>query len=180
MTLPLLDTAKEPLMQSEVQRAADRQDSIGGIIECCALGYPAGIGEPIFGGLENRLSTALFGIPGVKGVEFGDGFASAQMYGSEHNDAFTVDANGQIHTVTNHHGGILGGISSGMPILFRVAFKPTPSIGLPQQSVSLDDKHIQTLQIKGRHDPCIALRAAPCVEAATAITLLDMLLGGQR
>lgn len=179
MSLPLLSADKEAAILEEVRQVAASGDSIGGVIECCILGYPPGIGEPIFDGIENRISAMLFAIPGVKGVEFGNGFSAAQNKGSENNDVFTV-LNGQIRTETNRHGGILGGISSGMPILFRVAFKPTPSIALPQQSVSLTDKRLQTLQLQGRHDPCIALRAAPCIEAAAAIVALDFLLGGHQ
>ena len=150
-------------------------DSVGGTIECAVTGLPAGLGEPIFDGMENRIARILFGIPAVKGLEFGSGFAGSAMRGSENNDAFCVQ-DGTIRTVTNHHGGILGGITSGMPLLFRAAFKPTPSIAKAQQSVRLSDKTETELAIKGRHDPCIVPRAVPCVEAASAIAVLDALL----
>ena len=130
----------------------------------------------MFDGLENRIAAAVFAIPAVKGIEFGSGFAGAAVRGSENNDAFTTDAAGNIRTRTNHHGGILGGISSGMPILFRIAMKPTPSIGREQKSVNMKTKQEVSLTVGGRHDPCVVVRAAVCVEAVTALTLLDMLL----
>lgn len=166
-------------MQLLIQQAASQLDSVGGVIECCALNFPAGVGTPMFDGIENRLSAALFGIPAVKGVEFGSGFASASSFGSQNNDAFCVE-NGSILTKTNNHGGILGGISSGMPILFRVAIKPTSSIGQKQESVSLSKMQPVSLSIDGRHDPCIAIRAVPCVESVAAIVLLDMLLSEEK
>lgn len=132
----------------------------------------------MFDGVENRLAAALFGIPAVKGVEFGAGFASARSLGSQNNDAFTIDEQGNIRTTSNNSGGILGGISNGMPICLRVAIKPTPSIGQTQQSISLSQRKITELQIRGRHDPCIAHRAVPVVEAVTALVLLDLLLEG--
>ena len=148
---------------------------MGGIVECAVVGAPAGLGDPMFFGMENRLAAILFGIPAVKGLEFGNGFACAELRGSENNDAFCV-RDGQIQTETNRHGGILGGITSGMPILFRVACKPTPSIGRPQQSVRMREGTETTLQIQGRHDPCIVPRAVPCVEAAAAIAVYDAFL----
>lgn len=150
-------------------------DSVGGIVEACAIGVPAGLGGAMFDGVESALSPILFGIPGVKGLEFGTGFAAATLRGSENNDPFIVE-NNQIRTVTNHHGGVLGGITSGMPLVLRVAFKPTPSIAMAQQSVNLLTLEPETLTIAGRHDPCIVLRAVPVVEAAIAIGLLDLLL----
>ena len=173
--IPTLDENTGAAMEREILSAAEAGDSIGGVIECAAIGMPAGVGDPMFGGLENRLSAALFGIPGIRGVEFGSGFAAAAMRGSAHNDAFTVE-NGTVRTESNHHGGILGGISTGMPIVFRVAMKPTPSIAAEQKTVDLRVMRETVLQIKGRHDPCIALRAVPCVEAAAALVLLDSLL----
>lgn len=128
----------------------------------------------MFDCVENRISSAVFGIPAVKGIEFGAGFAAASMYASENNDEFYYDSNNTILTKTNNHGGILGGITTGMPIIFRVAIKPTPSIGKPQKSVSFYEKCNTELIVKGRHDPCIVPRALPAVEAAAALTILDM------
>ena len=151
-------------------------DSVGGVIECVCDGVPAGLGEPMFGGMENRIAQAVFAIPAVKGVEFGTGFQAADMRGSENNDPFYYDETGAVRTRGNHHGGILGGITSGMPIVFRAAFKPTPSIGMEQDSVDLESGKNVKLTVQGRHDPCIVLRAAPCVEAAAAAALYDALL----
>lgn len=150
-------------------------DSLGGIIECVAEGVPPGIGEPMFGGLENRISQAVFGIPAVKGIEFGAGMAAASMRGSENNDEFFFE-DGKVKTIGNNHGGILGGISSGMPIVFRAAVKPTPSIAKAQRSVDMLKGENTVLEIKGRHDPCIVPRALPCMEAAMAVAIYDALL----
>ena len=175
---PVLDDQAGERMQSLILEARQAQDSVGGVIECAAVGLPAGLGDPMFGGVENRLSAALFGIPAVKGVEFGDGFAAARSCGSANNDPFSVDGDGRIITQTNHAGGILGGITSGMPIVLRTAMKPTPSIARPQRTVSLSAGADTELVIHGRHDPCIAHRAVPVVEAVTAAVLLDLLLEG--
>ncbi len=150
-------------------------DSVGGIIECAVTGLPAGIGEPMFDGLENRIAAAVFAVPAVKGVEFGAGFSLAAMRGSEANDPFTAEK-GSVSTATNNCGGILGGISNGMPICFKAAIKPTPSIAKPQESVSLSRMKNEVLEIKGRHDPCIVPRAVPCIEAAAAIAVYDALI----
>lgn len=150
-------------------------DSLGGIIECVAEGVPPGIGAPMFGGLENRISQAVFGIPAVKGIEFGAGMAAASMRGSENNDEFFFE-DGKVKTIGNNHGGILGGISSGMPIVFRAAVKPTPSIAKAQRSVDMLKGENTVLEIKGRHDPCIVPRALPCMEAAMAVAIYDALL----
>ena len=174
---PVLDEEAGARMQQAILEARQEGDSVGGIVECAAIGLPAGLGEPMFGGVENRLAAALFGIPAVKGVEFGAGFAAARLRGSENNDPFTMD-HGRVETVSNHAGGILGGITSGMPIIVRTALKPTPSIARPQQTVSLQSGEETQLQIRGRHDPCIAHRAVPVVEAVTAAVLLDLLLEG--
>lgn len=162
-------------MQARIDAARAEGDSVGGIIECAAVGIPAGLGEPLYEGLENRLASAVFGIPAVKGIEFGAGFAAAAMQGSEHNDPF-VFKDGAVITQTNNHGGILGGISTGMPIALRAAFKPTPSIAKTQQTISLSAQKNAELTIEGRHDPCVVLRAVPCVEAAVALVLLDLLI----
>ena len=160
-----------------MQAAIESLDSVGGTVECAATGLPAGLGEPMFDGVESRLAAALFGIPAVKGVEFGEGFHAARLRGSENNDPFVMEEN-RTCTETNHAGGVLGGITTGMPIVLRVAFKPTPSIGKLQKTVSLSAMENTELQIRGRHDPCIAHRAVPVVEAVTAAVLLDLLLEG--
>lgn len=174
---PVLSDAQGEKMQAAIEAARKDCDSVGGVIECAVAGLPAGIGDPMFDGVENQLAKNLFGIPAVKGLEFGSGFAGSTLRGSQNNDAFCVTGNGEIRTATNNHGGILGGITSGMPVVFRVAMKPTPSIAKEQQSVNLETKTEETLKIVGRHDPCIVPRAVPVVEAVTAITVLDMLLG---
>ena len=154
-------------------------DSVGGVVECAVTGLPAGLGDPIFGGMENRIAGIVFGIPAVKGIEFGDGFAAARGAGSEQNDAWTL-RDGQIRTETNHAGGILGGITNGMPMIFRAAFKPTPSIAKAQRSVNLETMSETELRVPGRHDPCIVPRAVPCVEAAAALAVTDALLGRKK
>lgn len=163
-----------------IENARENLDSVGGIIECVAKNVPVGLGDPIFGGLENKISQTIFGIPAIKGIEFGNGFECASLFGSENNDEFYVNEKGEIKTKTNNHGGILGGISSGMPIVFRVAVKPTPSIAKEQNSVDLTKHKNTKLQIKGRHDPCIAIRAVPCVESACAIALYDAYLENKK
>ena len=172
---PVLERDAGERMLMAIEEARQEGDSVGGIVECAALGVPAGIGEPMFEGMENRLAAIIFGIPAVKGLEFGNGFGAAEIKGSENNDAFVVNGDA-IHTISNRHGGILGGITSGMPLLFRVAFKPTPSISSEQDSVSLSERKNVKLAVTGRHDPCIVPRAVPCVEAAAAIALYDALL----
>ncbi len=164
-------------MAAEIDAARLDCDSIGGIVECAAVGLPAGIGDPMFDALESRLAAILFGVPAVKGVEFGSGFACASMRGSAHNDPF-VSVGGRVRTASNNAGGILGGISNGMPIVFRVAFKPTASIFLPQKTLNLKTMTETELRIKGRHDPCIVVRAVPVVESAAAVALCDSLLPG--
>ena len=175
---PVSDDGVAEKMTEAIRTAKAEGDSVGGVIECMITGFPGGVGDPFFGGLESRLSQMLFSIPAVKGVEFGAGFAAASLRGSENNDPFCVSPEGQIATVTNHAGGILGGISNGMPIVFRLAVKPTPSIAMEQQSVNLESMKTQTLQIRGRHDPCIVPRAVPVAEAAAAIVLFDLLPEG--
>lgn len=162
-------------MAAVIREAAADGDSVGGIVECAAIGLPWGLGEPLYDGTENRLAATLFGIPAVRGVEFGTGFAAAKMRGSEHNDPYRKHGD-RIVTATNHAGGIIGGITNGMPLVLRVAFKPTPSIAKPQETLRLSTGKVDTLTIKGRHDPCVVVRAVPVVEAAVALTLLDMYL----
>ncbi len=175
---PVINGEKGLAMQNEIDMARENLDSVGGVIECAVTGLPAGIGGPLFEGLEGELAKGLFGIPAVKGVEFGSGFETAKMYGSENNDEFYMECTA-VKTRTNHHGGLLGGITSGMPLILKVAVKPTPSIGKTQKSVSLETMRDAELNIYGRHDPCIVHRAVPVVEAVTAIVLLDAILGGK-
>ncbi|MBQ2730971.1 MAG: chorismate synthase [Clostridia bacterium] len=162
--------------QEEIRKAQADCDSVGAVIECFVTGLPVGIGEPMFDSLESRISSLAFSIPAVKGIEFGAGFALCEMRGSVANDPYFIDETGSIKTKTNRNGGILGGLSTGMPLIFSVAFKPTPSIGLPQQTVNLKTKQEETLTVRGRHDPCVALRALPIVESAAALALCDFLL----
>lgn len=172
---PLINSDREESMKNAIKEASAQLDSLGGRIECGIVGLKAGIGSPMFDGIENRIAQAVFGIPAVKGLEFGAGFAFTEMRGSQANDPFTTDGN-EIRTETNHNGGILGGISSGMPILFTAAIKPTPSIARPQKTVDYLKKENTVLEIKGRHDACIVPRAVPCIEAAANIAILSYLV----
>ena len=158
-----------------IEAARSEGDSVGGVIECAVTGCPAGVGSPMFDGLEGRIARAVFGIPGVKGVEFGSGFAGSALRGSQNNDPFYIE-DGAVRTRTNNAGGILGGISTSMPIVFRAAFKPTPSIARAQDSVDLRTMAETKLIVRGRHDPCIALRAVPVIEAAAAVAIYDAIL----
>ena len=176
---PTLSQARGEDMKAAIESAKAAGDSVGGVVECAVFGLPAGVGGPLFDGLESRLSAALFAIPAVKGVEFGSGFALARMQGSESNDPFDMEE-GRVVTVTNHCGGLLGGITTGMPLTLRAAFKPTPSIAKAQKSVNLETMQREELSIRGRHDPCVVPRAVPVVEAATAFVLCDALLGEGR
>ena len=171
---PVLDPCAQEKMTQLILDAAAEGDSVGGIVECAATGLPTGLGEHMFDGLENRIAAAAFGIPAVKGIEFGNGFAGSRLRGSQNNDAFVTDGN-KITTKTNNCGGILGGMSTGMPLVFRVAFKPTPSISCEQDSVDMVRMENVKLSVKGRHDPCVAVRAVPAVEAVCAIALYDAL-----
>lgn len=173
---PVLSPDAGQRMRDRIAEVRMECDSVGGIIECCITGVPAGLGEPMFGGVESRIAQIVYGIPAVKSVEFGIGREASELRGSQCNDAFTVK-NGKISTLTNHAGGILGGITNGMPVIFRAAIKPTPSISRPQQSVSLSKAQQQELVVKGRHDPCIVPRAVPVIEAAAAIAMFDLILG---
>ena len=169
---PVLDPICGTKMKEKIAVAKEQGDSICGDIECAITGLPAGIGEPMFGGVESRIAQIVYGIPAVKGLTFGE----ILSVGSENNDNFRMES-GVIRTNTNHCGGILGGITNGMPVYFRVSLKPTPSISKPQQSISLSKGENQDLIVKGRHDPCIVPRAVPVVEAAAAIAIFDMILG---
>ena len=173
---PVLDPEAGQAMRDFIAQARAAGDSVGGIIECAVTGLPAGIGEPMFGGVESRLAQIVYAIPAVKGVEFGIGFDCACVPGSQSNDDFAI-VDGKIVTQTNNAGGILGGISNGMPVIFTTAFKATPSIACGQNSVSLSLMEEKELHIKGRHDPCIVPRAVSVVEAAAAIAVYDLILG---
>lgn len=172
---PVLNQLCGKQMREAIQKSRMDQDSVGGIIECAVTGLPAGLGDPMFGGMENRIAQIVYGIPAVKGVEFGLGFSAAHKRGSENNDPFTIQ-NGSIITTTNNSGGILGGITTGMPLLFKTAIKPTPSISKPQQSISMQQMQVKQLEVIGRHDPCIVPRAVPVIEAAAAIAIFDAIL----
>ena len=166
--------AEDPFQAIEAARAEG--DSVGGIISCRITGLPAGIGGPMFDGVENKVAQAVFSIPAVKGIEFGRGFDAARIRGSENNDEYYFDGD-TVKTRTNNHGGILGGITSGMPVDFQVAIKPTPSISIEQNSISYSKGEDAKLAVRGRHDPCIVPRAIPCVEAAAAIAIYDLIRG---
>lgn len=172
---PTVDPLAESAMRSEIEAARLSLDSVGGVVECAAVGLPGGFGGPLSEGVESSVSSLVFGIPACKGVEFGAGFLCAELFGSENNDPFYYD-NDTVKTRTNHAGGILGGITDGMPLVFRAAFKPTPSIARGQESVDLVSGRNTTLTVQGRHDPCIVPRAAVAVESAAAVALLDLLL----
>ena len=176
---PAVSPEKAEGMKQTIAQAREAGDSVGGVIECVAEGLPAGLGDPMFGGMENRIAAIVFGIPAVKGIEFGLGFEVARLRGSQVNDPFTVE-DGRVRTKTNRAGGILGGITDGMPLVFRAAFKPTPSIAAPQESVNLQTLSPESLTVAGRHDPCIVPRAVPCVESAAAIAIYDALLGRRK
>ena len=176
---PVLDPEAGSAMQELIAQAKAAGDSVGGIIECAVTGLPAGIGEPMFGGVESKIAQIVYGIPAVKGVEFGIGFDCACVPGSQSNDSYAI-SDGKIVTQTNNAGGILGGITNGMPVIFTTAFKATPSISCPQQSISLSRMAERELTVKGRHDPCIVPRAVPVVEAAAAIAIYDLILGNTR
>lgn len=176
---PVLDEGRGRQMQAEILAAKEAGDSVGGVVECCVTGLDAGLGEPFFDSAESCLAALVFSIPGVKGVEFGTGFGLAELRGSEAKDEYYVDQ-GTIKTHANHNGGLAGGITTGMPLLFRAALKPTASIRLPQRTVNIETRENAWLQIEGRHDPCIVLRALPAVEAAAALVVLDLWLGWGR
>jgi len=172
---PVLDDEAGNEMQQRIIDAKESLDSVGGMIECGILGLPVGVGDPFFGSVESRISSMMFSIPAVKGIDFGEGFGFASMTGAEANDAFVVE-DGVIRTKTNHNAGINGGITNGMPVVFRLAIKPTPSIAQKQETVNMKTMENTEISIHGRHDPCIVHRAACVVEAGAAIAILDMIL----
>ena len=174
LTFPVLDEGVAEQMRAYMEAAANEGDSVGGILETVVTGIPAGVGEPWFDTMESMLAHGIFGIPAVKGIEFGKGFAFAEMKGSEANDPFEMQ-DGKIVTKTNHNGGINGGITNGMPVLFSTVIKPTPSIYKEQQTVNMATKENVSIQIQGRHDPAIIHRARVVVDSVTAIVLADML-----
>ena len=167
---PVIDDSAKDDMLAVISEASKNLDSVGGKVECAVTGLPVGIGEPIFDGLESVISRAVFGIPAIKGIEFG----TTKTYGSENNDSFIMDGD-KVKTATNNHGGILGGISSGMPLIFSTVIKPTPSISQTQKTVDLSTMTETDLEIVGRHDPCIVPRVVPCIEAATAVAIINLI-----
>ena len=176
MDFAVLENEKSAKMNDEILNAREQGDSVGGILETVIIGLPCGLGEPWFDTVEGMLSHALFSIPAVKGVEFGAGFGFASMYGSEANDCFNI-TDGKVNTNTNNSGGINGGITNGMPIVFRTAFRPTPTISKPQNTIDMSKSEKAVLEAKGRHDPCIVHRARVVADSVTAIVLADMLIG---
>lgn len=177
--IPVIDDSAGEGMLREIENARDHGDSVGGIVEVALINLPSGLGSPMFDGIENRLARAFFGIPAVKGVEFGSGFEAARLKGSQNNDALFMDENGRVSFETNRAGGILGGISTGMPVVSRLAFKPTPSISRPQCTVDIESMKNTSLEITGRHDPCVVIRAVPVAEACAALCALDLILEGK-
>lgn len=172
---PVIDDEAGERMRAAIAAARDEDDSVGGVVECAALGLPVGLGGPLFGGLEGSVASALFGVPAVKGVEFGAGFGAAELRGSQDNDPYLVE-DGRVVCETNNAGGILGGISTGMPLIVRAAFKPASSIAREQRTVDLETMEPTTIVVHGRHDPCVVPRAVPVVEAAVALALFDAFL----
>lgn len=171
----VLDADAGNRMEDLIDRARLAMDSVGGIVECAVKGLPVGMGGPMFEGVENVIAAAIFGIPAVRGIEFGAGFAATRMKGSQHNDAYAYE-DGRVVTLSNRHGGVLGGLTTGMPLMFRVGIKPTASIFLEQKTVDLSEKKNTILSLKGRHDPCIVPRAVPVVEAVAALAIYDLYL----
>ena len=171
---PTLGDAEK--IKKEISDAAKNSDSVGGQVECFILGAQTGIGEPMFDGIESRVAAAVFAVPAVKGVEFGDGFALSGLRGSEANDPWEISPDGSVSATKNSNGGVLGGISTGMPIAFTAAFKPTPTIGQPQRTFDRETGENVTVAFGGRHDPCVVVRAVPCVESAAALALLDLMM----
>ena len=177
---PVINTKQKAAMLELINTVASRGDSIGGAVETVIYGVPTGLGEPMFDSIESKISHNIFGIPAVKGIDFGAGFDGINLFGSEYNDSFVVSENGSIATKTNNHGGILGGISTGMPINYRAIIKPTPSIALAQDSISLTEGINRKLVIEGRHDSCIVSRAVPSIEAMGLLAIADLIIEHRR
>ena len=175
MSFAVIDEQKGVEMHDLIKNAFNNCDSVGGVIECKITGMPVAVGNPMFDGIENAISRMIFGVPAVKGIEFGAGFEGSSLFGSQYNDAYYYDENGIVRTKTNNAGGIVGGMSTGMPIIFRAAMKPTPSIAQKQDTVNLITKQNDTIEIHGRHDPCIVPRANVVIRAATALAILDLM-----
>lgn len=175
--MPTIDDAAGDLMIKKIEQARIDGDSLGGTIECAAINLPVGIGEPFFYSVESAISSLAFSVPAVKGIEFGAGFDISNMKGSEANDQYYLDENSKMKTKSNNNGGILGGLTNGMPIIFKVAIKPTPSISLKQHTVNINHMEECSLEISGRHDPCIVQRAVPVIESCATIALFDLLIG---
>lgn len=173
--LPLLCSEKEEMMRNAILEARSDCDSVGGTIECTVIGIDAGVGNPFFDSVESTLAHLMFSVPAVKGIEFGKGFEMSELRGSQCNDEYYYDGD-KVKTYTNNNGGITGGITNGMPILFKVGIKPTPSIAKKQRTINIEEKKESELIIEGRHDPCIVQRAVPVIEAVTAIGILDLVL----
>ncbi|HYF82601.1 MAG TPA: chorismate synthase [Clostridia bacterium] len=176
---PVLNAKSEALMKAVIARAMEQRDSVGGVVEAAVLGLEPGIGEPFFDSAESTLAHLIFSIPGVKGLEFGAGFDISSMNGSKANDEYYMDGE-KIRTYSNNNGGILGGITDGMPLIFRAAFKPTPSIGRLQRTIDIEKRENTEIEVQGRHDPCIVPRAIPVVEAVAAIALFDLIMQFER
>ena len=177
--IPTLNIEKSDIMEKEILKYKEQKNSVGGVVEGVILNMPPGLGQPLFDSVESKLSKLIFSIPGVKGVEFGSGFKITQMTGKEANDEYFYDEDKNIKAYSNNNGGIVGGISNGVPINLKVAFKPTPSIGLKQRTIDIEKQENTELKIEGRHDPCIVPRALVVVEACMAIVTLDLLLEGK-
>ena len=177
MEIPLIREERQEAVRQAILEAKTAGDSVGGIVECAVTGLPAGVGDPFFDSVESTLAQLLFSVPAVKGVAFGSGFGMARMRGSVCNDPYYYDGEGRVRASSNHNGGLLGGITDGMPVLFTAAIKPTASIALEQQTVNLREHRDDRMVVRGRHDPCIAVRAVPVLEAVAAIGMLDQLKG---
>ena len=175
MPFAVIDEQAGEKMHACIREAAQNLDSVGGVIECKITGLPVGLGQPMFEGIENVISRMIFAVPAVKGIEFGAGFAGSTLHGSEYNDAYYYAPDGSVRTKTNHAGGICGGMATGMPVIFRAAVKPTPSIARAQDTVNLKTGRNDVIEIHGRHDPCIVPRAVAVIRAAAAFALLDLM-----